>query len=134
MRRSTGGSSKNNMLIGAACVYVLFLSGGLSVGLARVLGLPRRGLGAAVRLSAVRVHRKWSHAPTRILTKCCFSLVGDLRLSALMCVFLLVCVCVCVDESFCLFRFSSPFCKYAQPSTNPRNLINKLSFRISSGL
>ena len=89
------------MLTGAACVYVLFLTGGISVGLASALGFPGRGLGAAVRLSAVRNYRKWSHAPTRILTKCCSSLVGNLRLSALMCVFLLVCACVWMNHFAC---------------------------------
>ena len=90
------------MLTGAGCVYVL-LTGGISAGLASALGFPGRGLGAAVRLSAVRNYRKWSHAPTRILTKCCSSLVGDLRLSALMCVcvFLLVCVCVWMNHFAC---------------------------------
>ena len=94
------------MLTGAACVYVLFLTGGISVGLASALGFPGRGLGAAVRLSAVRIYRKWSHAPTRILTKCCSSLVGDLppeRAHAR--VFLLVCVCVWMNH---FARFGLP--------------------------
>ena len=92
------------MLTGAVCVYVLFLSGGLSVGLARVLGFPRRGLGAAVRLSAVRVHRKWSHAPTRILTKCCSSPVGgggSPPERAHVCAFVSVCMCVWMNHFAC---------------------------------